>query len=87
MPFEKKKKDWVRTRDIHASAQIIFHVSETIGECECQLRNRVGAGFRDMITGNETEIEIPDVFFNEVLLHIAIRRKANSVEKMQVFWA
>ena len=57
--------------DIHAPAQVIFHISKAVGQGKCQLRNRIGACLGNMVAGDGYRIKIPHLFVDEILLHIA----------------
>src|SRR3954464_1036783 len=56
---------------MHPPAQVIFNISESIGQCESKLRYRVGSGFRNMISANADAVKVADLVRNEIGLHIS----------------
>ena len=57
--------------DVHAARQIGFDIGKAIGQRESQLRNRVGAGFGDVIAGDRYRIEVAHLMLDEIFLDVA----------------
>ncbi len=57
--------------EVHASAQVILHIGETIGQCERQLRNRIGTSFGNVVATYGNAVKITNGAFNEGLLNIS----------------
>ena len=59
------------TVDVHSPRKISLHIGEAIGQGQSQLRQGVGAGLGDVITGNRYRVEIPNAIVDEVLGDVA----------------
>ena len=57
--------------DLHAARQIALDVGETVRQGECELTDRVRAGFGDVITGDRHRVEILHLVMDEELLNVA----------------
>src|SRR5216684_3812016 len=68
---EKERKVGGKIIDIHPSGKIIFYIGKAIGQRKSQLRNRVGAGFRDVIAADGDTIEIAYILFDKPGLDIS----------------
>lgn len=57
--------------DLHAARQVVLDDGEAVAERERQLRDRVRAGFGDVVAGDADRIEIAHLLVDEVLLDVA----------------
>ncbi len=57
--------------DIHTPRKIVLDDGEAIGQRECQLADRVRAGFSNVVTGNRHRVEVAHVVLHEILLDVA----------------
>src|SRR6056297_2426335 len=68
---KEERKIGTKFVDVHSPAQIILYVGKPIGKRECQLGNRVSTRLCNMVTGNGNGIEITNLLFNKIFLHIS----------------
>ncbi len=84
----RRTTGWARScRCSMPRAEVVLDVREAVGEREGELRDRVGARLGDVVAGDRDRVEVAHAAVDEVCWMSPIRRRANSVEKMQVFWA
>ncbi len=57
--------------DVHAAREVRLDEGEAVGEREGELRDRVRAGFGDVIAGDRHRIEILHLVVHEIFLHVA----------------
>src|SRR4051794_39324147 len=57
--------------DRHAAAEVILHIGKSVGEGEGQLRDRVGAGFSNVVAADTDTIEITNALIDKKLLNVA----------------
>ena len=72
-----KEKAQVRAKcvDVHASAEVVLDVGESVGQGECKLRNRVSPRFGNVVATDRHRVEIPHLAVNEVGLHVTHQAK------------
>ena len=61
--------------DVHAPAQVVLHVGESVGQGERQLGDRIRAGLGDVVAADGDRVEVSDVVADEVVLHVAHQPK------------
>ena len=57
--------------DVHAPAQVVLHVGESVGQGERQLGDGIRAGLGDVVAADGDRVEVPDVVADEMVLHVA----------------
>ena len=57
--------------DVHASAAVVLHVGEPVGECQRELRDGVGARLSDVVARNGHGVVVANAVVDVVLLHVA----------------
>ena len=88
MPLEKKKERLgAKLVDLHAAREVVLDVGETVGQREGQLGDRVGARLGDVVAARwrPSRSCAPCCSMKYCWMSPIIFR-ANSIEKMQVFW-
>ncbi len=57
--------------DMHAAREVGLDEGEAVGEREGELRDRVGAGLRDVVARDRHRVEVLHLAIDEVLLDVA----------------
>ena len=67
---EEKAEIRPKLVQVHASAQVVLDVGKTVSKGKGQLRDRIGAGFGDVVPTDGYAVEVADGAVNERGLHI-----------------
>ena len=57
--------------DVHAPAQVVLHVGESVGQGERQLGDGIRTGFGDVVAADRDRVKVADVVADEMVLHVA----------------
>ena len=68
---EEKREIWCKLINTHSPGKISLNIGKPIGQCQCELGNRVRTSFRDVITRYRYRVKIANTVIDKILLYVS----------------